>query len=446
MAITPQTVIRKKRDRRELDDGEIRAFVEGIGRGAVSDAQIGAFTMAVYLNGMTERERVALTLAMRDSGTVMDWSASGIEERRIIEKHSSGGVGDEKITLIVVPLAAACGLAVPNLSAWGLDYCGGECDLLDAVPGYDGQPSPEKFMAAVKAAGGAIIGPTADLAPADRTIFKIRDVTASVESIALITASIMSKKLAAAPRGLVVTVGSGSGAYMATVADAAALAESMAGVAAGAGIPSVMLLTDLDSVLGTSVGAAVEVLEVVDFLAGAARDPRVAELVLAVTAEMIVLAGVAPDLGAGRTLADARLADGSAAERFDRMIAALGGPANFIAGARTILPAAAVVKPLYPADAGYVAGMDAKEIGLALITLGGGRKLPDEAIDWSVGTTGFCQIGDRVAPDRPLCTIHARNESEWQLAADRIGAAIRLVPDPPPPAGPIVLERIARMV
>jgi thymidine phosphorylase len=441
---SPQEVIRRKRDRQVLSEAEIRSFVAGIADGSISEAQIGAFTMAVYLNGMTTPERVALTLAMRDSGTVLDWSKSGLDPKRIIDKHSSGGVGDEKITLLVVPLAAACGLAVPNLSAWGLDYCGGEMDMLMSVPGYDGSPPPETFMKAVIGTGGAISGPTLQLAPADRKIFKVRDVTATVESVALITGSIMSKKLAVNPSGVVICVGSGTGAYMPTVAHARELAESMSNVATGAGIPSVMLVTDLNSVLGTSVGSAVEMVETVDFLSGRYQDPRAKELVIEVTADMIRIAGVAPDMEAARKLAEAKLADGSAAEHFQKMVAALGGPPDFIEQAARHLPQAAVIAPVYPEGEGYVAAMNAKEVGLALIALGGGRKRPDDPIDLTVGFTDFRQIGDEVGPRKALCTIHARNEAEWDEAAGRIRAAITVSPAKPKPLGPIVIERIER--
>jgi thymidine phosphorylase len=442
-ALPPQEVIRRKRDGAELGSAEIAALVRGITAGSVAPAQIGAFTMATYLRGMTPAETTSLALAMRDSGRVLDWSASGLERRRIIDKHSSGGVGDEKITLIVVPLAAACGLHVPNLSGWGLDYCGGEIDVLDAIEGYDSAPEPERFMAVVRTVGGAISGPTRDLAPADRIIFKVRDVTATVESIALITGSIMSKKLAVAPSGLVVTVGSGSGAYMANLDQARALAESMANVGAGAGVPSTMLLTDLDAVLGTAVGAAVEVVETVDFLTGRHRDPRVLELVLAVTAEMIVMAGLAPDLAAGEALARARLEDGSAAARFGAMVAALGGPAGFVADPMAHMPAAPVVRPATPARSGIVTGMDAKAVGLALVALGGGRRRPEEPIDLAVGFTAFAQPGDAVGPDRPLCLVHARDAASAEAAADRIRAAVR-IGDTAPPRRPIVLERLTR--
>lgn len=440
----PQEIIRRKRDGQVLSRDEIRAFVEGIVGGAVSPAQTGAFTMAVWLRGMTDPEITALALAMRDSGTVLDWAPLGLDDRRLVDKHSSGGVGDEKVTLLVVPLAAACGLHVPNLSGWGLDYCGGEMDMLESVPGFQSAPSPELFQRVVKEAGGAISGPTEDLAPADRTIFRVRDVTATVESVPLITGSIMSKKLAVAPRGLVVCVGSGSGAYMASIAEARRLASAMSAVAAGAGVPSVMVLTDMDSVLGTSVGAAVQMVETVDFLTGRYRDPRTLDLVLDLVAEMAAMGGVAADKAAGLALARARLEDGSAAERFGRLIAGQGGPADFMADPARHLPKAAVIRPVSPTTPGYVAGMDAKAIGLALVEMGGGRKLPDEPIDHAVGFTGFVQIGGHVEADRPICTLHARDEASWQAAAERLRAALRVQDSPAPPAGPVVLERIVR--
>jgi thymidine phosphorylase len=269
-------------------------------------------------------------------------------------------------------------------------------------------------------------------------------VTATVESVALITGSIMSKKLAVGPSGVVICVGSGTGAYMPTVKHARELAESMAEVATGAGIPSVMLLTDLDAVLGTSVGSSVEMVETVDFLNGKYQDPRTRELTIEVTADMIRIAGLAPDMDAARALAEARLADSAAAKRFGKMIAALGGPADFVERAEHYLPSAAVIAPCYPEAEGYVSGMVAKDVGLALIALGGGRKRPDDPIDLTVGFADFCQVGDRVGPDAPLCTVHARNEVDSEDAARRIRAAVAVASTPPAPPGPIVIERIER--
>jgi thymidine phosphorylase len=446
LGASPQDVIRKKRDGLPLSADEIRFFIDGVTRGSVSEGQIGAFTMAVFLRGMTIDEAADLALAMRDSGQVLDWSASGIDGRRLIDKHSSGGVGDEKITLIVAPLAAACGVYVPNLSARGLDYCAGEVDLLDAVPGYQTAPPMDLFARVVREVGCAVIGPTLDLAPADRKLFFVRDVTATVESVPLITGSIISKKLAVAPRGLTITVGSGSGAYMATIEDARQLAGYMAEVAARVGVPSVMLLTDLDSVLGSSVGNAVGVQETVDFLLGRHRDGRVLDLVLSVVAEMVALAGVERDPVAARRLAQARLENGSATERFARMVKALGGPGDFVEKASACLPAAPVVRPVLPETAGFVSGMDAGAIGHALVELGGGRKHPEGEIDLSVGFTAFAPVGARVSRERPLAVAHARDEGDFERAAERIRRAVQVRPEPTADAGSIVKERIARSV
>jgi thymidine phosphorylase len=442
----PQDVIRKKRDGLALSADEIRFFIDGATHGSVSEGQIGAFTMAVFLRGMTIDEAADLALAMRDSGKVFDWCHSRIDGHRLIDKHSSGGVGDEKITLLVAPLAAACGVYVPNLSARGLDYCAGEVDLLDAVPGYQTAPSMDLFARVVEEVGCAVIGPTLDLAPADRKLFFVRDVTATVESVPLITGSIISKKLAVAPRGLTITVGSGSGAYMSTIDDARRLAGYMAEVAARVGVPSVMLLTDLDSVLGASVGNAVAVQETVDFLSGRHRDSRVLDLVLSVVAEMVALAGVECDPAAARRLAQARLEDGSATERFARMVNGLGGPGDFVEKASAYLPTAPVVRAVLSKTPGFIAGMDAGAMGHALVELGGGRKHPKGEIDLSVGFAAFAPVGAEVSRERPLALVHARDEGDFERAAARIRTAVRVEPEPGASAGPVVKERIARSV
>jgi thymidine phosphorylase len=444
--LLPQEIIRKKRDGGTLTAEEIATFVRWATDDVVSEGQIGSFTMAVFLRGMTVSETTALTLAMRDSGLVIDWSGQGLDTKRLIEKHSTAGVGDEKITLLVVPIAAACGVLAPNLTGRGIDYCGGEVDMLDSIPGYQIEPSPELFVQVVKEVGGAIMGPTLALAPADRKFFYVREVSGTVESVPLITGSILSKKLAAGPRGLVTTVGCGSGAFMKTIEDARRLANSMGEVAAEAGLPNVHLITDLNSVLGTTVGNALEVIEVVDFLTGKYRDPRTEELTLIIASEMIVLAGIAPDLGTARGMAKAKLADGSAAERFGRMVAMLGGPKDFMAAPERHLPAAPVIKPVHAAEPGYVAEMDTKAIGLTLVALGGGRKRPSEPIDFSVGMTSFIQLGERADGGHPICVVHAQSEDSYKAAAETIRAAVRTSPTPQPGANPIVRERIAHGV
>lgn len=444
-SMIPQSVIRKKRDGKEISRDEIRSFIKGTTDGSISEGQIGAFTMAVFLNGMSTGELVELALAMRDSGRVLDWGPYGLDDRRLIDKHSSGGVGDEKITLLISPLAAACGVFVPNISGRGLDYCAGEIDMLNAIPGYQTSPDSDLFRAVVRDVGAAITGPTSDLAPADRKIYHVRDVTATVESVALISSSIMSKKLAVSPRGLVICVGRGSGAYMPTIDQARELAKAMSMTAAGAGVPSVILLTDLDSVVGSSVGHAVGVVETVDFLTGKYRDPRVSELVLAIVAEMALLAGVVDDLDSGRALAAARLDDGSAADRFGRMIGALGGPQDFMQHPSRYLPAAAVVRPVMPEHSGYVVRMNAGSIGHGLVELGGGRRRPEDTIDLAVGYSDLRGINDEVGSSRPLAVLHARDEVSWNRTAERLRSAIEIGDAQVAPAGPIVLDRLVHI-
>ena len=431
----PQDVIRKKRDREELSAADLKQFVDGTVSGAVSQGQIGAFTMAIYLNGMTRAERVAYTLAMRDTGRVIDWSEVGLAGPTIIDKHSSGGVGDEKVTLIVAPLVAACGIHIPNMSARGLGHTGGETDLLAAVPGYDFAPPSRTFMEAVRDIGCAVIGPTADLAPADNPIFANRDVCSTVESIDLITGSIMSKKLAAGSNGLVMTVPFGTGAFMKTTERAVELADSMIDVATGVGIPMVALISDLTQVLGDSVGNALQMHEVVRFLAGTYREPRLTETVLAIAEEIVLMGGLAPDRAEARRLAQARLDNGEAARRFARMIAAFGGPADFSERPEAHLPAAPVIAPVFPERDGVVQEMDCFAIGMAMVALGAGRTRPDDPVDDAVGISAVASVGARVGGADPLLTLHARSEESWRIAAQAIRAAITIgdaVPAPRP--------------
>ncbi|MDQ1130325.1 thymidine phosphorylase [Microbacterium sp. SORGH_AS_0888] len=438
---SPQAVIRRKRDGEELHADEIRRFVAGVTDGTVAPAQLGAFTMATYLNGMTPEETMSLVLAMRDSGSTIDWRDHGVDPRLVVEKHSSGGVGDEKVTLLVVPILAALGLVVPNMSAWGLDYCPGECDMLDAVPGYVAQPRLAEFAGIVARTGGGISGPTPDLAPADTEIFRVRDVSATVESVPLIAGSILSKKLSVSPSGVVISVGCGDGAFMHTLDEARSLAIAMRDVLTRVGIPSVLLITDLESVLGTSVGSAVEMLEVVDFLTGAARDRRVRELVEALCVEALVLTGRVADAARGAELVAEALSSGAAAAKFDEILHAQGGPAGFTERAADILPAAAVVRPVHAGSDGWLAGMNTTEVGLTLVQLGGGRVEPGAAIDVTVGFTGFAQIGDPLDESHPICVLHARSEEEWEAAAARLRAAMSVSDTSVPQAGSIVRER-----
>ena len=438
----PQDVIRKKRDGEILDAADIRAFILGVANGAVNAGQIGAFTMAVYLNGMTIDEQVALTLAMRDSGTVLDWQPLLAPGSRVIEKHSSGGVGDEKVTLMVLPIVAACGVFAPNISGRSLGHTGGELDLLESIPGYTIEPSTETFMHTVRDAGTAIIGPTAELAPADRMVFHVRDVTATVESIPLIVSSILSKKLAAGPHGMVMTVPFGTGAFMRDEAGADRLAAALIDVAKAAGLPMVALVTDLDSVLGDAVGNALQIREVIAFLDGSRQEHRVRDVVLTIAAEIVLLAGAAPDRDAAETLVAAKLADGSAASRFGAMVTALGGPPNLMADPDAHLERAAVVAPVFPENPGFVLRMDCYRIGMTLVAIGAGRVHPEDTIDMAVGITEVVHVGDAVGPAAPVCVLHARTPAQWNHAAAELRAAFQVTTAPAAP-GPSFRGRFA---
>ncbi len=427
-AFLPQEVIRRKRDGGRLAPEEVAAFVAGITDGSITEGQAAAFAMAVFFRGLEREECVALTRAMMASGRALDWPG---EERPVLDKHSTGGVGD-KVSLPLAAVLAACGGAVPMISGRGLGHTGGTLDKLDSIPGYQSQPDIETFRRAVAEAGCAIIGQTADLAPADRRLYAIRDVTATVESIPLITASILSKKLAAGLQGLVMDVKVGSGAFMTGIDDARALAESIVAVAEGAGLRTRALITDMNQVLGRSAGNALEVRESIDYLTGAARDPRLHEVVVALAAELLQIGGLAEDAAAAEAAIADALDGGAAAERFQRMVASLGGPGDLIEAPARHLPAAACQIAAYPETAGRVAAIDVRAVGLAVLGLGGGRRRADEAIDHGVGLTEIATLGEAVGPERPLALIHAAKESDAEATQVRLREAFRIGAAPSP--------------
>jgi thymidine phosphorylase len=426
--LIPAEVIRRKRDGDTLGEDEIGFLVAGITDGSLSDAQVGALAMALFLRGMDAGERVALTSAMTRSGTVLEWDL----DRPVLDKHSTGGVGD-KVSLMLAPIVAACGGAVPMISGRGLGHTGGTLDKLDAIPGYDTRPDETTLRRVVAEVGCAIVGQTAELAPADRRLYAVRDATGTVESIDLITASILSKKLAAGLDALVMDVKHGSGAFMAERADAERLARTLVEVAGGAGLPTVALLTDMDEVLGTTAGNALEVREALDYLEGVDREPRLHAVTVALTAALLAQGGLAEHRDAARERIERALDSGDAAERFAAMVRALGGPADI----RAALPVAPVARPVVPARAGVVTGMDCRAVGLAVTGLGGNRRREDDAIDPAVGLTDVAPVGADVGPDRPLAMVHARDDAGWEEAAAALRAAVR-VGDEAPPERPLV--------
>ena len=435
----PQEIIRAKRDGRALTRAEIDEFIAGLTSGAVSEGQVAAFAMAVFFRGMNLDERVHLTLAMMRSGDVLDWTGENLPGP-VVDKHSTGGIGDN-VSLMLAPMLAACGAYVPMISGRGLGHTGGTLDKLDSVPGYVTQPDISRFRKVVREVGCAIIGQTADLAPADKRLYSIRDVTATVESIALITASILSKKLASGLQGLVMDVKTGSGAFMATREASRELAQSLAHVATGAGLPTVALITDMNEPLASAAGNAVEVQNADDYLTGEHRDARLHEVTVALGAELLALRGLSADVASGRAAMERSLASGKAAEIFERMVAALGGPVDFLVRAAQLLPAAPLTVAAKPSRAGYVVEIDAREIGLAVVELGGGRRRASDAIDPAVGLTRLAGLGAEVSAAAPLALVHARGFPAAEAAIARLRAAYRIGDAPPPLVSP-VYERI----
>ena len=417
-----QEIIRKKRDRHALTADEIGAFIRGVTDNSVSEGQIAAFTMAVFLNGMTRAEAVALTMAMRDSGRVLDWRSCSLKGP-VVDKHSTGGVGDV-VSLMLGPMVAACGGFVPMISGRGLGHTGGTLDKLDSIPGYQTSVSIEKFQQVVRDVGCSIIGQTGDLAPADKRIYATRDVTATVESIALITASILSKKLAAGLDTLVMDVKSGSGAFMPTLEKSRELAQSIVEVGNGAGMKTTALLTDMNSPLAPCAGNAVEVLAAIDYLTGAARPARLHEVTMALSLELLLSSGLFQDKMAGTAALERCLQNGKAAEIFARMVAAHGGSANLLDDPRKHLPIAAVSMPVVAQADGVIAACDTRAIGMAVVALGGGRARARDTIDFAVGASGFAALGSPVRAGDTLAVVHARDEAAAQAAVAAMQSAI----------------------
>ncbi len=435
-----QEIIRKKRDGNELSKEEISFFVKGITNNTVSEGQIASLAMAVFFQGMTMEERIALTQGMMNSGTVLKWDHMDLPGP-VLDKHSTGGVGD-KVSLMLGPIVAACGGFVPMISGRGLGHTGGTLDKFDSIPGYSVSPDDETFRKVVKEVGCAIIGQTGNLAPADKRFYGIRDVTATVESVPLITASILSKKLAAGLDGLVMDVKFGNGAFADNLPMARELAQSIVAVSNGAGVKTSALITDMNQVLGWHVGNAVEIRETIDYLCDAdKREPRLHEVVIDLAADMLRIGGLVPSVEEGRKKAQESLHNGKALEVFARMVSSLGGPVDFVERFTTYLEEAPVKVDIYAERDGYVSAMDTRAVGVAVVELGGGRRVAADKIDYAVGLTDFVQIGDKVNRERPITTVHARNDE----AAARTERAIRSavsVGDEKPAAGQPIIERL----
>ena len=433
----PQEIIRLKRNGAVLSAANIDDFIGALARGELAESQIGAFAMAVWFRGMTRDETVALTLAMARSGDTLSWSGLA---RPIADKHSTGGVGDN-VSLMLAPIAAACGLAVPMISGRGLGHTGGTLDKLESIPGYGITPDAARFRKVVDEVGCAIIGQTGALAPADGKLYSVRDVTATVDSVPLITASILSKKLAAGLETLVLDVKIGSGAFMTSQEEAETLARSLVDVANGAGVKTSALITDMNEPLADAAGNVVELRNCLDFLKDNKAGTRLETVVLAFAVEMLVQSGIA----AGSTEAEGRardaIASGKVAEVFGRMVHGLGGPADLLENPDRYLTAAPVQKPVLASFDGWLGACDARAIGMSVIDLGGGRRHPQDKIDHRVGFSDILPLGTKVSKGDRIATVHAADEVTADRAAADFAANYRIA-EAGPALPPVIVTRI----
>jgi thymidine phosphorylase len=435
--LIPQEIIRRKRDGETLEPSEIASFIKALSTNEISEGQAAAFAMATFFRGMNRQEIVALTLAMRDSGDVLSWKDIG---KVIADKHSTGGVGDN-VSLMLAPIVAACGLAVPMISGRGLGHTGGTLDKLEAIPGYNVMPDEAMFRRTVKDIGCAIIGQTSNLAPADKRLYAIRDVTATVESVPLITASILSKKLAAGLDTLVLDVKVGNGAFMQSVEEAEILARSLVDVAKDAGVKTSALITDMSQPLADAAGNTLEIINCLEFLSGKKAGTRLEELVLAFAAEMLVQSGAAGNLAQATDQAALALSSGRALDVFGRMVAALGGPKDFVERPLDYLVSAPVVAPVLAQRSGFLGAYDTRSIGMAVVELGGGRRRASDSIDHRVGIADILPLGSRVEQGEPIAFVHAASADDAARIVQQIQQAIQLSEEAPS-VEPIICARI----
>jgi len=416
----PQELIRAKRNGLTLTDDALKDFMNGVAGGQVSDAQIGAFAMAVHCQGMSLAEQTALTLAIRDTGQCLSWpDING----PVLDKHSTGGVGD-LVSLVLAPMLAACGAFIPMISGRSLGHTGGTLDKLESIPGFNITPSDQLFNKTVRETGLAMTGQGAKLAPADGRIYAVRDVTATVDSIPLIVASILSKKLAEGLDGLVLDIKTGNGAFMTERNRARDLAASLVEVSELAGLPCRALITDMNQPLAHSAGNALEVLEAIRFLRADYRHARLEEVVMSLCVEMMLMGGLADKAKSAREELQAVLDNGLAAERFARMVTMQGGPADLLDQPRKYLQEAPVIRPLESPSSGCIEIIDTRAVGLCVVGLGGGRRLVEDRIDHRVGLSELRDAGDTINQGDPLAIIHAADEAGWQAAAKTLTAAI----------------------
>ena len=415
----PQEIIRKKRDGHPLSDSEIQYYIEGIANGSVSESHIAAFCMAVIFKGMSVEETFSLTDQMVKSGDKLNWKDL---DGPVVDKHSTGGVGD-KVSLMLAPIVASCGIYNPMISGRGLGHTGGTLDKLESIPEYNTTPDNSLFYSVVENVGCAIIGQTSNLAPADKVIYGVRDVTATVESVPLITASILSKKVAAGLDGLVMDIKTGNGAFAENLDFARNVGNSIIQVAKQFGMKTSGMITDMNQPLGDTIGNALEIKEVIDYLTDVRQESRLHEVVLALAAEMLVVAGLVDSTDEGIQKAKDVLDNGHAAETFEKMVSELGGLNDILKNSDSHFKSASVVKPIPASQSGYVSEIDTRAVGLAVVELGGGRKKASDSIDHSVGFTHVLGLGEKVEAGQALGYVHAQNEDQANLSIQMVNDA-----------------------
>ncbi len=425
-----RSVIAPLRLGREPSAEALAWFAQGLADGTISDAQAGAFAMGVCISGLGDEARAALTMAMRDSGDVLDWDL----DAPVLDKHSTGGVGD-CVSLVLAPALAACGVYVPMISGRGLGHTGGTLDKLEAIPGYNISPDADRFRQIVADVGCAIVSASSNMAPADKRLYAIRDVTATVESLDLICASILSKKLAAGLEGLVLDVKCGAGAFMKTQADAHELAKALVDTANAAGCKTTALVTSMAQPLAPNLGNALEIDSALQVLTGQAKG-ALYEITLDLGDALLGAAGIIE----GREALAHALSSGVAAERFAHMTRELGGPVDLLENWQGLLPKAPIVRDVPAPEAGVVCAMDGEALGMAVVHLGGGRQLATDVVDPSVGLANVVRLGTKLSSGDPVCQVHAADEGTAQAAIKAVQAAISV--GAAPCAEPLVLETI----
>lgn len=431
-----RAIIAAKRDNLGLSDAEIQWFANGLSSGDVSDAQAGAFAMAVLLNGMDAGERVALTRAMRDSGNVLAWDLPG----PVLDKHSTGGIGDN-VSLMLAPALAVCGAYVPMISGRGLGHTGGTLDKLDAIPGYRTEVSVSETRRVTSEIGCAIVGASADIAPADKRLYAVRDVTGTVESLDLICASILSKKLAAGLEGLVLDVKAGSGAFLTGMDQAVELAEALVEVAQGAGCKTAALVTDMNEPLASCAGNALEIANAVAFLRGDAIDSRLWDVTVSLGGALLEIGGLCERAAEGQAMIAAAFQSGAAAQKFGQMVSELGGPKDFMENAANHLPRAPVVGEVVAPYSGFISAIDARKLGLAVVGLGAGRQRQGDLLDYATGLDQIAGLGTHVEAGDPITIVHAASTDDLAAAEAAILAACD-IGDAVTVEGELIVKRI----